>query len=218
MSAFLRQLAFAFPRLLPGLWTALELAGITIAVSAIVGLALALLGRSPWRPVRWIVAAYIEVLRDTPLLVQMFFIFFGLPLVGLRLTPFEAAAISLATQHSAFFAEVYRGGLQAVGRRHQEAAKALGLGYWKALRLVTLPLAILRVLPAVANELVQIVKDTSVASTIAVAELTLRARTLAEQTAATSLAFAAVACYYLLVTGAITAVMRVLEQRLRFAE
>lgn len=218
MNAITRQLAYLFPRLLPGLWIALELAVIAIAVSAVAGLALALLRNSRWAWIRWLVAAYVEVLRDTPLLVQMFFIFFGLPLLGVKLTAFEAAAISLATQHSAFFAEVYRGGFQTVSRRHREAAKALGLGYWKTLRLVTLPLAIVRVLPSVANGLVQIVKDTSVASTIAVTELTLQARTLAEQTAATSLAFAAVAIYYLVITGAITVGMRALEQRLRFAE
>jgi polar amino acid transport system permease protein len=218
LNAFARQLAYVFPRLLPGLWTALELAIIAIVISAIAGLGLALLRNSRWTWIRWLVAAYVEVLRDTPLLVQMFFFFFGLPLIGLRLSPFQAAALSLATQHAAFFAEVYRGGFQSVSRRHKEAAKALGMGYWKTLRLVTLPLAVVRTLPAISNELVQIVKDTSVASTIAVMELTLQARTLAEQTAATSLAFVAVAIYYLVVTGVITVGMRALEQRLRFAE
>ncbi len=167
---------------------------------------------------RWAVAAYIEFFRDTPLLIQMFFFFFGLPMLGVKLTPFTAAALSIALQHIAFFAEIYRGGLQAVSERHREAAKAIGLPYWKTQILVVLPLAIVRVLPALANQTVQIVKDTSVASTIAVAELTLRGRTLAEETAATSVAFVAVACYYLVINGAITVVLRLVERRLRFAE
>jgi polar amino acid transport system permease protein len=212
------QFAETFPPLLPGLWTALEIGFIAIAVAGSVGLAFALLGRSRWVPVRWTVAAYVEFFRDTPLLIQMFFFFFGLPMLGVRLSPFMAAALSIALQHVAFFSEVYRGGLQAVSDRHREAAKAIGLGYWKSLTLIVLPLAIVKVLPAIANELVQIVKDTSVASTIAVAELTLRGRTLAEQTAATSLAFVAVACYYFVVTGCITVAMRLLERRLRFVE
>ena len=167
---------------------------------------------------RWLVAAYVEFFRDTPLLIQMFFFFFGLPMLGITLSPFAAAALSIGLQHIAFFAEIYRGGLQAVSERHREAAKAIGLSSWKSLFLVVLPLAIVRVLPSLANQTVQIVKDTSVASTIAVAELTLRGRTLAEQTAATSVAFIAVACYYLVINGAITITLRLLERRLRFAE
>lgn len=213
-----RQFTEAFPPLLPGLWIALELAGLAIAVAAIGGLAFALLGRSRWPPLRWAVATYVEIFRDTPLLIQMFFFFFGLPMIGITLSPFQAAVLSIALQHIAFFSEVYRGGLQAVSERHREAAKAIGLNYWKSLALIVLPLALVRVLPAIANELVQIVKDTSIASTIAVAELTLRGRTLAEQTALTSVAFAAVACYYLVITGAITVAMRLLERRLRFVE
>ena len=191
---------------------------VAIAAAAAGGLAFALLRRSRWPLVRWLVAAYIEFFRDTPLLIQMFFFFFGLPMLGVQLSPFEAGTMSVALQHIAFFAEIYRGGLQAVSERHREAAKALGLPYWKTLILVVLPLAIMRVLPALANQTVQIVKDTSVASTIAVAELTLRGRTLAEQTAATSVAFIAVACYYLVINGIITVLFRLLERRLRFAE
>ena len=213
-----RQFTAAFPPLLPGLWTALELAAIAIAVALFGGLAFALLARSRFAPVRWAVATYVEVFRDTPLLVQMFFFFFGLPMLGITLSAFEAAALSIALQHVAFFSEIYRGGLQAVSERHREAAKAIGLNYWKTQALIVLPMAIVRVLPAIANQTVQIVKDTSIASTIAVAELTLRGRTLAEQTALTSVAFAAVACYYLMITGAITILMRVLERRLGFVE
>ena len=212
------QFARAFPPLLPGLWTALGLAFIAIFVAAIGGLVFALLRRGPWPPVRWLVAAYVEFFRDTPLLVQMFFFFFGLPMIGITLSPFEAAALSIALQHIAFFSETYRGGLQAISERHREAAKAIGLNYWKTQIFIVLPLAIVRVLPALANNVVQIVKDTSVASTIAVAELTLRGRTLAEGTALTSLAFIAVACYYLAVNGVITVIMRLLERRLRFVE
>jgi polar amino acid transport system permease protein len=195
------QFTRAFPPLLPGLWTALGLAFIAIFVAATGGLVFALLRRGPW-----------------PLLVQMFFFFFGLPMLGVTLSPFQAAALSIALQHIAFFSEVYRGGLQSVSERHREAAKAIGLNYFKTQAFIILPLAIVRVLPAIASNLVQIVKDTSIASTIAVAELTLRGRTLAEQTAATSLAFIAVACYYLVVNGVITVLMRVLERRLRFVE
>lgn len=215
---FWRQFTAAFPPLLPGLLTALELAFLAILVAAIVGLVFALLRRSRWPLARWAVATYVEIFRDTPLLIQMFFFFFGLPMVGIKLTAFQAAVLSIGLQHIAFFSEIYRGGLQAVSERHREAAKALGLPAWKALTIVVLPLAIVRVLPAIANELVQIVKDTSIASTIAVAELTLLGRTLAEQTALTSIAFLAVACYYLVVNGIITLAMRALEQRLRFAE
>jgi len=216
--AFIRLFIHVIPQLVPGLWLTVGLAVGATVISAVVGLAFALAAVSKIAPARLAVAAYVEFLRNTPLLVQMFFIFFGLPFLGVRMSPFSAALLALAVQHTAFFSEIYRAGLQAVSKRSHEAAKALGLGYWKSLRLVILPQAIVKVLPAMTNELVQIVKDTSVASTIAVAELTLRGGTIAEQTASTSVAFVAVACYYLVLTGIVTVAARVVENRLRFAE
>lgn len=208
----------AFPELVPGLWLAVVLSLSATVVSAVAGLALALLVLSRWAAARWSVAAYTEFLRNTPLLVQMFFIFFGLPFLGIRLPPFVSAWLALSLQHSAFFSEIYRGGLQAVSLRSREAAKALGLSYWQALWFVILPQALTKVLPAVTNQFVQIIKDTSVASTIAVAELTLRGRMLAERGAATYEIFVAVAIYYLTVTTLVTIGMRLWESRLRFAE
>ena len=216
--AFLKLFLHVLPRLLPGLWVTLALGVGATGIAAIAGLMLTLLAVSRFAPARLLVAGYVEVLRNTPLLVQMFFIFLGLPFLGIRVSAFDAALISLALQHAAFFSEIYRGGWLAVSKRSSEAAKALGLGYWKTVWLVILPQAIAKVLPAITNEVVQIVKDTSVASTIAVGELTLRGGTLAGQTASETLAFVAVAFYYLCVTGVVTAVAHVIEKRIRFAE
>lgn len=214
----LRLFLRAFPQLVSGLWLAVPLAVGATAISVIAGLVLALLGLSRWRLARWGVAGYTEFLRNTPLLVQMFFIFFGLPFLGLRFSPFTSAWVALSLQHSAFFSEIYRGGLTAVSQRSSEAAKAIGLTYPQSLRFVILPQALVKVLPAMTNQVVQIIKDTSVASTIAVAELTLRARVLAERGAATFEVFLAVALYYLFLTTLVTVALRLWEGRLRFAE
>ncbi|MGH7706350.1 MAG: amino acid ABC transporter permease [Vulcanimicrobiaceae bacterium] len=206
------------PQFLPALSVTVRLAVGSSLAAAVAGLGLALIRVAGWRLGSSVVSAYVEVLRNTPLLVQMFFVFFGLPFIGIRISPFAAAWIAIAVQHSASFSEIYRAGIGSVSQRNRESARALGLGYWKSLRLVVLPLAIVKVLPALTNEVIQIIKDTSVASTIALGELTLQAGAIEEQTAATSVVFVAVACYYLVLTGVVNVGARYLEQRLRYVE
>jgi len=129
-------------------------------------------------PLRWLGAAYVEVFRNTPLLVQIFFVFFGLPRVGLRLSPFQSGLLALSLYTAAYNAEVFRAGLEAVPRGLREAAAALGLSGWQRFRHVVLPVAARTSLPALGNNFVALVKNSSLVSAIGMVELTFVARDL----------------------------------------
>jgi polar amino acid transport system permease protein len=157
------------------------------------------------------VLAYIELMRNTPLLVQLYVIYFGLPLVGLPLSSFACGVLGIASQHGAFLAEVYRGGIEAVSVRQREAAKALGMTRRQVMRLVVLPQAWERIVPAVGNQLVILVKDTSLLASIGVVELTLTAKMMIEQTGASFEVFVLVAVLYFAVTTTVGVLLRRLE-------
>jgi polar amino acid transport system substrate-binding protein len=123
-------------------------------------------------PVRWLATAYIEVMRGTPLLIQLLFIFYGLPNIGLRLSPFAASVLGLGLNYAASEAEVYRAGLFSVPGGQWLAAYALGLTKGKALRLVIVPQAIRLILPPLTNDFIALLKDSSLVSAVTMVELT----------------------------------------------
>jgi polar amino acid transport system substrate-binding protein len=161
--------------------TLLEAAGMTVLLSiAAFPLAIALgiliaLGRKYGpRWLAWPLGLYVEVLRGTPLMLQLFVLFYVLPNLGLRLDAFFAAVLGLAINYSAYEAEIYRAGLQAVPQGQMEAAQALGMSRKLALRRIVLPQAVRIVIPATTNDFIALFKDTSVCSVITVVELTKR--------------------------------------------
>lgn len=165
--------------LLSGLGYTVSLALAAMAISVTLGLAVALpgLGRSGWG--RAFNRAYVELIRAVPLLVLLLWVYYGLPVVlGLRLDAFAAGVIALALSDSAFEAEVFRAGIQSVGRGQHEAADALGLSAYDKMRYVILPQAIRRILPPLGNQLVYVLKMSSLVSVIGLAELTRKANEL----------------------------------------
>ena len=123
-------------------------------------------------PLRWLATAYIEVIRGTPLLIQLFLIYYGLPEIGIRLNAFLAAILGLGLNYAANEAENYRAGIQAIPRGQMEAALALGMSRWQALRHVILPQALRLVIPPVTNDFIAMFKDSSLVSVITMVELT----------------------------------------------
>lgn len=160
------------PLLARGAWITLQLsvAGMLLAMSLGLLVALARV-YGPW-PLRWLALAWVELLRGTPLLIQLFILFYGLPHAGVRLAPWLAAVIGLGLNYSAYEAENYRAGLQSVPKGQTEAALALGLSRWQALRHVVLPQALRVILPPVTNDFISILKDSSLVSVITMVELT----------------------------------------------
>ena len=205
------------PTLAQGLVTTLALAIPAIVLSALWGIpvVVGLMARS--RSVSRLTGGYVELVRNTPVLVQMFFIFFGSGVLGYPLSGFVAAMLALVLQNGAYVAEIYRGGIRSVTQRQAEAGLALGLTRRKAFRIVVLPQAFRKVIPSLSNQGILIIKDTSLAATISVAELTFQARLLADRTAAVFEIFFTLALFYLALTAIFAGTMRLLERRARIA-
>ena len=214
-------IAFEFPDLFfGGLWLTVQLSGLGLIGALVLGTAVALMRVSPIAPVRWVGAAYVEFFRNTPLVVQLFFLFLGLPLLGLRFAQdtfdniFRAAFVGMALYHGAYVAEVVRGGLLGVDRGQIEAARSLGLSYLQTLREVQLPQTFRAVIPPLGNIAIALVKNTSLASTIGVTELLFGAEIVESRTFRAEEAFLTATLLYLALTIPLGLVVNGLERRL----
>lgn len=159
------------PELVEGMRTTVWLTLVSIVVAMVLGLVLALLRRSRWRVVRWPVGLVVDFIRSTPLLVQLYFLFFVLPSFEIRLSGFEAAVIGLGVHYACYTSESYRAGIESVPRGQWEAAVALNLRSAQTWRSVVLPQAIPTVIPALGNYLVAMFKDAPLAATITVMDV-----------------------------------------------
>ncbi len=166
------------PEILRGLGVTLQsvAGGMTIALT--LGLAWAVCRRSSSRLLSWPVAGLVEFVRSTPLLVQLFFLFYGLPALGVSLSPLATGVLALGLHYSCYTSEVYRAGINAVPRGQWEAARALQLTRWQTYRHVILPQAIPPVIPALGNYLIAMFKDAPLLSAITVLEILQRAKIL----------------------------------------
>jgi polar amino acid transport system substrate-binding protein len=178
--------------------------GLLLAISRVYG---------AW-PVRTAARIYIEVFRGTPVLLQLFVIYYGLPQVGLKLGALQAAVIGLGLNYAAYEAEVYRGALLAIPRGQAEASRALGLGPWQTLRFVMVPQALRLALPAMTNDFVALLKDSSLVSVIAVIELTKRMTIAAIELRGWIIPGIACALFYLILSFPLSELARRLERRL----
>jgi polar amino acid transport system permease protein len=158
-------------QLLDGLWTTLGLTAAVVALGFLVGLGGALASRSRSPALRRAVVAYVEAIRNTPLLAQLFFIYFGLPALGLKLDAITAAVVALVINLGAYATEIVRSGIDAVPQGQFDAAAALGLGRWQTMRLVVLKPALKIVYPALASQFTLLMLATSIVSQIGVVEL-----------------------------------------------
>lgn len=160
------------PLLAKGAVTTVELSLLAMTLAVLMGLCLALMKLYGPLPVSMLATAYVEFIRGSPLLIQLFFIFYGLPTIGVKLQPFTAAVLGLALNYAAYEAEVYRAGIQAIPHAQMEAALALGMTRWQALRHIIIPQALRVVLPPTTNDFIALLKDSSLVSVITMVELT----------------------------------------------
>ncbi len=206
------------PVLAAGLWMTLVVSAFGLLVAAPIGLAAALASLRGRRWAAGLTVAYVQAFRNTPLLVQLYLVYFGLPLIGLAWDPTASGVAALGLYHGAFLSEVFRAGLAAISARQLEAAASLGMPYRLALRRILLPQAVRMMLPALGNEFVLLVKNSSLLSTIAIVELTMSGKLLAERSGAVYEVFLAVGAFYLIVTSLMALTLRRVEWRLRMAE
>ncbi len=201
------------PQLLVAAGGTLQMMGLAFVVAAIAGLFLALARLSRNRFVSGFAVAYIETVRGTPALTQLFFIYFGLTAVGITFSAFQAAVIGLGLNGAAYLAEVYRAGIQAVHQGQRDAAASIGMTRVQTMRHVILPQAIAVVLPPMGNYSVSLLKETSVASIISAPELMLRARDLSSEYYMPMQMYLVVALMYLVMAFPLSRAVRYLEFR-----
>jgi polar amino acid transport system permease protein len=209
------NLAFALsilPILGIGLIVTLEATVCGFAIAMVLGLGLALLRRSRIKAVAWTTALVVEFIRDTPLLVQLFFLFYVLPVYGIVLPPFLTGAIALGVQYSAYTSEVYRAGLDAVPKGQWEAALALNLSRSHTYSRIVVPQAIPRVLPALGNYLVSMLKETPVLSVVTVADMVNLANLIGDRTFEYLVPLSLVGLIFLILTLLCSAGIHALER------
>lgn len=168
----LREWPKYLPLLLRGAVVTVELSVLAMALAVVAGLGIVLLRLYAIAPLRYLAKAYVEVIRGTPLLIQLFLIYYGLPEIGIRLNPFLAGIVGLGLNYAASESENYRAGIQSIPRGQTEAAQALGMSRWQTLRHVVLPQAFRVVIPPVTNDFIAMFKDSSIVSVITMVELT----------------------------------------------
>ncbi len=186
-----------WPQFLEGLWVTASMSVIAFALAFALGVLGALARRSRLAPLRWVGTAYVEVIRNTPVLLQLFMIYFALPEIGIRFDAYQAGVAALAINGGAYLTEIIRAGLQSVGRGQLEAARSLGLASRDTFRSVVFPQALRSVYPPVINQFIQLILGSSLVSQIALKEITNTAQTINSQTLLTMQVFTIALLLYL---------------------
>ena len=163
---------------------------------------------------RWLASIYVEFFRGTSIFVQLFWVYFVLPLIGIELAPLWAGILVLGLNVSAYAAEVVRGAILAIGRDQREACVALNLRRWQAMRYVILPQALLLMLPTFGNNAIELLKATSVVSLISLGDMTFQAQTVRAQTGSALVPFLTILMIYFVFASLISAGIRGVERRL----
>lgn len=200
------------PSLINGLQTTLGLFFIIVVVTIPLGFLVACVRVYAPRWITWIIQVYIYVMRGTPLLLQLMVVFFGLPLVGITFDRFAAAVFTFIINYTAYYAEIFRGGILSVPNGQFEAIKVLGIGRVKGFIKIIIPQVMRVVLPSVGNEVISLVKDTSLIYILGLGEL-LRAGQIAANTYASLVPYAAVGIIYLIITGLVTLALNAIEKK-----
>ena len=219
MEALLRQffdfaiMARALPLVLTGLGQTVVICLVVIPLGLIGGLLVALTSLAPSRAVRWTAAVAIDFFRAIPPLVLLIFVYAGLPFAGIRLSPLAAVAIAFLLNNSSYYGEIYRAGIESVGRGQWDAARSTGLKAYQALMFVVLPQAVRNVLPDLISNTVEVVKLTSLASVVALPELLYSADMARSITFNTSPIVLAAAIYLVMLWPIVRLVSR-LERRI----
>ena len=196
--------------MLEGTQVTLEIFCITLVLSLPIGL-LAALGRiSSLKPLRLLMEFYVWIMRGTPLMLQLLFVYFALPMVGIMLPDIAAALLAFVLNYAAYFAEIFRAGIQAIGRGQYEAAKTLGMTYPQTMRRIVIPQMIRHVLPPISNETINLVKDTSLIYILAMNDLLRVARTIVQREFDMT-PFVIAGVFYLVMTFVLTWAFKKLE-------
>ncbi|EAF3818994.1 amino acid ABC transporter permease [Listeria monocytogenes] len=203
------------PALLDGAKTTLLVFAVALVCSIPLGAVVAIGNISKIAPLKFILNIYIWIMRGTPLLLQLIFIYYGLPIIGVVFDRMDAVFIAFILNYAAYFAEIFRGGFLSIENGQYESAKVLGLTYGQTLRKIVLPQVVKRVLPAIGNEVINLVKDSSLVYILGIGDL-LRAGKIAMSRDVTLIPLVLVAAIYLALTAILTVLFKQLEKRFSY--
>ena len=208
MSNYFEYVASIMPQLLLGLKVTLQMTVVSLALAVVVGMASCMFSISKVKPLNWISGVYLSIIRGTPLMVQSFFIYFGLTAaLDFRISIFKAAVIVLCLNAGAYLSEIFRSGIAAVNKGQMEAARSLGLPYGVAMRKVILPQAIRIVIPSVLNQFIITLKDTSILSAIGCMELMKQSMMIVSRNFRSFETYAVIAVMYYVVVMVLTKIV-----------
>lgn len=203
------------PLLLQGAWLTIQLTLIAVLVGIIIGTFAGMI-RLTNSPLRYIAGAYIDFIRGTPLLVQIFIIYYGMPpIIKRTIPPYIAGIIALSINSGAYVAEIVRSGIQSIDKGQTEAALSLGLSRATTMRYIILPQAFRRIIPPLGNEFIALLKDSSLVSAIALEELVRKAQIIAGRTFRPFEVWFVVAIIYLIMTVTISRLVNITERHLK---
>ncbi|MGT2743926.1 amino acid ABC transporter permease [Streptococcus phocae subsp. phocae] len=203
------------PSLLDGALVTLQVFFIVITLSIPLGATLAFLMKVNFKPLQWFLTLYVWIMRGTPLLLQLIFFYYVLPSVGITFDRMPAAILAFSLNYAAYFAEIFRGGIEAIPSGQYEASKVLKLTSLQTIRHVILPQVFKVVLPSVFNEVINLVKDSSLVYVLGVGDLLLASKTAANRDASLAPMFVAGAIYLLLI-GVVTILSKRVEKRFNY--
>lgn len=203
------------PSLLSGAATTLQVFALVLVFSIPLGIMLAFSMQIRLKPLQWLLHIYIWIMRGTPLLLQLIFIYYVLPSIGIRLDRIPAAIIAFTLNYAAYFAEIFRGGISSIPTGQYEAAKVLKFTPVQTIRLIILPQVVKIVLPSVFNEVMTLVKDTSLVYALGISDLILASRTAANRDASLAPMFVA-GLIYLLLIGLATLAAKQVEKKFSY--
>ena len=199
------------PSLFQGAALTLQIFFWTLVGSLPLGILVSLGLTSKIKPLKWVLEIYVWLMRGTPLLLQLIFVFYGLPIIGIVFERYDAALVAFILNYAAYYAEIFRGGFQSVDQGQFEAARVLRLSYWQTLRKIIIPQVIKIVIPSIGNEVINLVKDSSLVYVIGLGDL-LRAGNVATSRDVTLVPLMLVGLIYLILVGICTLILRQVEK------
>lgn len=200
------------PSLLKGAMVTLHIFALVLVLSIPLGIFVAFLMQIKFKPLRWFLNFYILIMRGTPLLLQLIFVYYVLPGVGITFDRLPAAIFAFTLNYAAYFSEIFRGGIEAIPKGQYEAAKVLKLSHIQTVRYIILPQVVKIVLPSIFNEIMTLVKDTALVYALGVGDLLLASRTAANRDASLAPMFIA-GGIYLLMISLVTVVSKQVEKK-----
>ena len=204
----------AFPLLIAGACITVEITALTVFFGMIIGICVSLIRMSDFKILRWMGNVYVDFIRGTPLLIQIFLVYFALPsIIGHRVDAYFAAISACSINSGAYMAEVFRGGIQSIDIGQMEAGRSLGMTGWQTMRYIILPQAFKRIIPPLGNEFIAMLKDSSLVSVIGFEELTRRGQLIIARTYASFEIWMAVAIIYLILTFTVARLTGLLERK-----